>query len=240
MIDARRAIEEMSAAVCQHLRKMERPSAELADLQLLEASVIAKLLIAEHNAALLSNASLEQLSRFDNPLLVDSAEAVPLISDANWDITIKSRKAGTLLRLMAFSGTVSACVNATDTLGRYLRKAYEIDELKERESSLKAVRDRLTVASSLRTVLVESPGLEWMEHLRNLRGECQHGKLAGTLYLSPGTNTEPLVPRLYCESDDEVPISAYIEWAMSKTADLMTKSAHVIEADPEHAVQLKS
>jgi len=239
MIDARRAIEEMSAAVCQHLRKMERPGTELEDLQLLEASVIAKLYIAQHNAALLSNASLEQLSRLDNPL-VESSETVTLVSDVDWDITIKSRKAGTLLRLMAFSGAVSACVNTADTLGRYLRKAYEIKGLKERGASLKAVREKLTAASSLHTVLEESPGLEWMEHLRNLRGESQHGKLAGTLYLSPGTNTEPLVPRLYCETNAEVPISAYIKWAMARTAELITKSAQVVAADPEHAVQLRN
>ena len=135
---------------------------------------------------------------------------------------------------------MSACVNAADTLGRYLRKAYEINDLKERGASLKAVRDKLTEASSLHTVLKESPGLEWMEHLRNLRGESQHGKLAGTLYLSPGTSAEPLVPRLYCESDGEVPISAYIEWTMAKTAELITKSVRVIAVDPEHAVQLKN
>jgi hypothetical protein len=238
MIDARRAIEAMSDAVFRYLSNLEKPAAELTDLRLLEASVIAKLHMAEHNAALLSSASLEQLSRLENPL-VDSSEAVTLISDTHWDITIKSRKAGTLVRLMAFSEAVSACVNVADTLGRYLRKAYGI-RLKERQANLMLVRQELDPRSSLLHILECDPGLGWMEKLRDLRGECQHGKLAGMIYTAPGTNTEPLVPCRYCEGDDMLPISAYIEWAMAKTAELMAKSAHAIAADPEHAVQLKS
>jgi len=239
MIDARRAIEEMSAAVCGYLRHdAENTSPQLiTDLLVLERSIRAKLHMAEHNAALLSSASLEQLSRVEDSLSDYPRRPVTLISDDDWEITIKSPLAGALVRYMAFSGAVSSCVNAADTLGRYLRMAYGIDDLPVKAASLKAVRSRLLIPSSLHAVLSDSPGLEWMEKLRNLRGECQHGKLAGSHYPSE-KSSEPLVPHRYCEDGNEVTISAYLEWAMAKTAELLTRLAQTIAADPEHAVQL--
>lgn len=241
MIDTRRAIEEMSAAVCGCLRHdAETTSPQLiTDLLVLERSIRVKLHMAEHNAALLSRASLEQLNRVEDALADSPRRPVTLISDDHWEITIKSPFAGALVRYMAFSGAVSSCVNAADTLGRYLRMAYGIDDLPVKAASLKAVRNRLLIPSSLHTVLSDSPGLEWMEKLRNLRGECQHGKLAGSHYQHSEKSSEPLVPPRYCEDGNEATISEYLVWAMKKTADLMTKLAQVIEADPQHAIQLR-
>jgi len=241
MIAARRAIEEMSAAVCGYLRRDPEnpPFQSITDLLVLERSIRAKLHMAEHNATLLSSASLEQLDGVEDPLS-DRPRPVTLISDDDWEITIRSPMAAALIRYMAFSGAVSACVNASDTMGRYLRVAYEIDDLPMRAASLKAVCSRLLAPSALHTVLSASPGLEWMEKLRDLRGECQHGKLAGSHYRYAERSSEPLVPSLYCEDGNEVTMSAYLGWAIAKTDELITKSARVIAADPEHGVPLKA
>lgn len=240
MIAARRAIEEMSAAVCGYLRRdPERiPPQLIASLLVLERSIRAKLHIAEHNGALLSSASLEQLDGAEDPLS-DHPRSVTLISDDDWEITVKSPMAAALIRYMAFSGAVSSCVNAADTMGRYLRVAYGIDDLPMRTASLKAICSRLLAPSALHTVLSESPGLEWMEKLRELRGECQHGKLAGSHYRDPGRSSEPLVPSRYCEDGNEVTMSAYLNWAIAKTDELITKSALLIAANPQHGVQLR-
>jgi len=204
-----------------------------------ELRIRVKLYMADHNATLLSSTSLEQLSRLEDHLS-DHPEGVTLISDDDWLITVKSPKAGTIIRFMAFSGAVSSCVNAADTLGRYLRKAYGINGLNERGASLKAVRNRLRVQSALHSVLSDSPGLEWMEKVRDLRGECEHGMLAGSHYQYMGTSSEPLVLRTYCEDNNDIPMSAYLDWVTAKTAELVTKSANVIATDPENAVQLRT
>ncbi|MBN1859663.1 hypothetical protein JW848_10755 [Candidatus Bipolaricaulota bacterium] len=242
MIVACEAVGIMAGAVCEFLRRrpQEISTQVIPDLLVLERSIKAKLRMAEHHAALLDRATFEKLGRVVDPLSIVPEEPVIILQDEDWVISIRSALAGTLIRYMSFSVAVSSCVNAVDTLGRFLNRAYAL-ELEARQASLKAVRGRLLIPSGLHSVLSDSPGLSWMVKLRDLRGECQHGGLAGLCYDDqPGKRSEPLVPKEYCLDGNAATISEYLDWAMKSTASLIANTARVIAANPENAVQFKS
>ena len=240
MIAARQAIRDMSEVARRYIRSSGRTGLDWARLELLEASIVAKLLILEHNATLLASASLEGLSKLENPFAdAGCPNSVVLISDDDWDIVVKTPQAGALMRLMAFSDVVSACVNAADTLGRFISVAYDL-RLDKDQASLRRILPKLQSKSRLLPVLRENPGLDWMEKLRKLRGECQHGAIVGTIWTVSGANTEPIVGRQFCQGDgDGVSISTYIGWARAQTIELITKAASAIASDLEHGVSQK-
>lgn len=242
MIEACEAVGLMAAAVCEHLRgKPQEISAQLIpDLLVLERSIKAKLHMAEHHAALLRCATLEKLSRVVDPLSIVPKEPVMILHDDDWVIYVKSALAGTLIRYMSFSVAVSSCVNAVDTLGRFLNRAYDL-ELQDRQANLEAVGGRLLKPSRLHTVLSDEPGVGWMVKLKHLRGECQHGRLAGVCYEDrPGKKSELLVPREFCVDGNATETTDYLKWAMRNTSDLIVATANVITNDPGSAAQLRT
>jgi len=242
MIEACKAVEIMAAAVCEHhrLRPQEISPTPIPDLLVLERSIKLKLRMAEHHAALLDRATFEKLGRVVDSLSGVPEEPVIILQDEDWVIAIRSALAGTLIRFMSFSVAVSSCVNAVDTLGRFLNRAYDL-KLQPRQASLKAVRGKILETTQLHTVLNDSPGLSWMVKLRDLRGECQHGRLAGLCYDDqPAKGSEPLVPEEYCADGNASPIGEYLDWAMKSTADLIAKTAREITAKPEKDAQFKS
>lgn len=238
MIAARQAIQDMSDVARRYLRASGRTGSDWFRLGFLKDSIVAKLLILEHNTTLLASASLEDLSKLENQF-AEPPDLVVLISDDDWDIVVKTRQAGALMRLMAFSGVISACVNVADTLGRFINVAYDL-RLDKHQASLRRILGKLSSESELLPVLRENPGLDWMKNLRKLRGECQHGAIIGTLWTVSGANTEPIVDRQFCEGNSYgVTISEYIGWARAQTIELIIKAASAIASDLEHGVSQK-
>ena len=244
MIKPRSAIEDMAAEVRAYirLRAAEHPPGLIPELERYERSVRVKLLMAEHYSAMLSNASSDRISQLEDTLS-DNRDPVAIISDDDWEITIKSPRAGTLLRYMAFSAAVCSCVNATDTLARFIYRAFDMErqtDLPLHQVSLSAIDAVLHGQAPLRSVLREPPGLRWMKRLKDLRGECQHGMLAGSFYHDRERSDEPLVKARYCEDGNVVTIAEYLSWAMTNTATLIANIACVIADSPMNAIEFKA
>jgi hypothetical protein len=137
---------------------------------------------------------------------------------------------------LAFDGLTAALVNMTDTLGRLIRRAYELPIEKERQANLFAIREECTTSSSLGLVLHDPQNTEWLRKVRDLRGRCQHNDVEDVLTIR-GTYAcrgEPIVDQEYSwrTPPQETPIVAYSSAAAKAARECVIAIVAAIEACP--------
>ena len=137
---------------------------------------------------------------------------------------------------LAFDGLTAALVNMTDTLGRLIRRAYELPIEKERQANLFAIQENCTTSSSLGLVLHDPQYTEWLRKVRALRGRCQHNDVEEVLSIR-GTYAcrgEPIVDQEYSwrTPPQETPIVAYSSAATKAAKDCIVAVVAAIEACP--------
>ena len=137
---------------------------------------------------------------------------------------------------LAFDGLTAALVNMTDTLGRLIRRAYELPIDDERRASLFAIREKCTTNSTLGLVLHDPQYTEWLRKVRVLRGRCQHNDVEEVLTIR-GTYAcrgEPIVDQEYSwrTPPQETPIVAYSSAATKAAKECIIAVVAAIEACP--------
>ena len=136
---------------------------------------------------------------------------------------------------LAFDGLTAALVNMTDTLGRLIRRAYELP-IDEKKANLFVIREKCTTNSSLGLVLHDPQHTEWLTKVRGLRGRCQHNDVVEVLTIR-GTYArrgEPIVDQEYSwrTPPQETPIVAYSSAAAKAAKDCIIAVIAAIEACP--------
>ena len=192
----------------------------------------------DHHCGLVTSFPWGQVCREDitkrNPLPVIWRES------AEFKCEIGEERLVDLLTYIALDGAVGACVNAADTLGRMLNLAFKLD-LNVNSANLWKVARRVSEDSPLGIVFKHEPGIGWMDPLRRLRGECQHGHISGLLtrdedYIGAPLK-EPFVSDTYCGMDGESQrLSVFISSAGDNTMRLLTNASRAVIAYGDNAI----
>ena len=237
---AGRAITEMQLG----LRNWKEASAgascgeAVEQIDLLCDSVQARLLLLSFYSSLLSRENLLEMGRLEGFFPDKDLEAV-LVATEGMRLSVSTPKWCVAVKLLAFSGAVSACVNAADTLARLLAVAYDIRI--GRHPQLEAILERLAEDSLLAPILRDSPGLDWMGPVRSLHAECQHGAILSTYQSRAGGSAVPYVKGVWCnESDEGMPMPQYVNWAEESVEELIEGVASAVAFDPERALLIRS
>jgi hypothetical protein len=138
---------------------------------------------------------------------------------------------------LAFDGLTSGVANLSDTLGRLVNSVYGLG-IDRTRSSILAVRDKCANTSSLGGVLYDSRNTNWLTHIRDLRGRCQHADIEQVLQASTASSYarrgKPYVPREYWWNapPTDVPIIDYANAAVAESERLMCACFASIVSNP--------
>ncbi len=132
------------------------------------------------------------------------------LPDAN--LVVSHRSAVVDHVYVAFDGFVAGMVNITDTLGRLLNVCFDLN-IPERKVTLIAIRNKVE-ASPLGQVLADPRRMNWLKHVRELRGRCQHADLEDVLIhncAAFGRSAEPCVPvdYMWLNRANDTPLTKY-------------------------------
>ena len=218
----------------RHSEIRRRYQEQAEELDLLVESIIVKVELAALFSEILSKFDPRMLRQAGNP----PTPRFPITLDTTSEIRfeISSHGASLLARVAAFSGAVSACVNAADTLAQFLQRVYGIRL--PSEPNMHHLTKAISPECLLSSVLSGNPGLGWMGRLRGLRAECQHGAVLRTFMANgEATASMPVVDAQWsADGTERLLVSDYV-WRIRENAEMVLGMASdAVAARPETAV----
>jgi hypothetical protein len=244
MLAALTAVSNMRSSLGRWATALARDPKDLDALRGYADSMLRKMRLLEHHASMFASIDWDTLSRLANGVNTDPTSGrrypLPLVEAPRQGFSVytDSFDAADLTIHAAFDGVVAACINSCDTLGRLVNLAYQLG-MPVRRASLPAVATHLSPTCPLGVILKTSPGIGWMEPLRELRGECQHGILTEVMSHGVGAATEYVVAgRWHFPGLTSPKASAYVQESTGRTLELLACASTAIAADPAKATVL--
>jgi len=212
------------------------PIAGPADIDPLIRAIKRKAMFADIHWTILQGIDWERIDRVGRCLTPSSGPEHLRVALPDATLEITHPTAVVDYAYLAFDGLVAALVNMTDTLGRLLNRAYQLEIEKER-ASLLAVRDKCAVGSTLGVVLHAPQYTGWIRKVKMLRGDCQHEEVEEML-IAPARpyacRGEPIIDQEYSWGDppQQTPLIAYAAEATRAAKECIMAVVAAIEACP--------
>lgn len=243
MTRVKHALQEMRVGITQRIASLPEASRDssLSSAMSFLRSIERKCAVLAHHAQLLSGIDWDAFARTGITDLDTQQPGKLTVRGEHWRLEIDHRETAMTFALISLDGLVSGCVNICDTCARLLNVAYEIG-IDVRRANIMTLKRTLDPACLLGRVLHLTPGLDWLDGLRQLRGECQHASLSDSLIhpASPldGPHPEPQINSRFAGSlaGADLSLSRYVPHVVSSTEGFLVAVAAAVVADPANAV----
>lgn len=138
----------------------------------------------------------------------------------------------------AFDGLTAAVVNMTDTMGRLINSRYSLG-IDPKRASLLSLKNYSLPTSPIGIVVNDPRHDDWLKHVRDLRGRCQHADVENVVMAAEGPYAcrgQPIIPANYCWQAPPLPtpIVSFAQQAVLAAEDTLLAVVHAIVTAPSN------